>query len=73
MKHELTQFNLICEEIILEARKQSFLDSFSKNWFFEDELDAILPFILKKCELAFTNFYEQGKPGKPELTSEPDI
>ena len=73
MKHELTQFNLICEEILLEARKQSFLESFSKKWFFEDEFDAILPFILKKCVLAFTNFYEQGKPGEPEITSEPDI
>ena len=73
MKSELTKFNLICEEIILEARKQSFLDSFSKKWYFEDELDAILPFILKKCVLAFTNFYEQGKPGNPEINSEPEI
>jgi hypothetical protein len=49
MKPELTKFNLICEEIILETRKQSFLESFSKKWSFEDELDAILPFIYKKC------------------------
>lgn len=73
MSNQLKQFNLIYEELLLESRRQSFFKSFSKNWTFEDQLEAILPFILKKCQLAITNFYEVGKPGEPQIINLPTI
>ena len=75
-KNSLNNFNLIYEkkeiEYIFES-KNGLLSYFSKKWSFQDEFEALLPFIFNKVKLGFKNMCDNNEPGELIINGDPEI
>lgn len=74
--NRLSKLNMLVEskqiDLIMESPATGLASYFEKHWSLEDEFVTMLPFMFKKLDFAFSNFFGTDAPGQLELDQAED-